>query len=272
MQTIYFDIPAGTIERSAELQQWVQQGDHPVEPRRRGFSRVKLQAEERADLYDFIETVTFQESLHWVLREEERGYRQLLEPNDYVVFRQQAKRRIEKLEPQLRTMIRSDLEQFLQQKDSFNISGYLRFAAPTVKRMMQRVLEEEYHRLEEELEQEEFVELLRFFVSIQPPLLEEAHLTIYQNHFTLTDEWGNDLRQIYLESLLEEEIADIGDNDLIMSILITLLPRTIYLRIQEPPQSREFLLLLQQVFSEQIIWRKAEPAERKNSEQFPEHL
>lgn len=271
MQIIYFDIPAGAIERSAELQPWAQHGDVPIEPRCHGFDRIRLQAEERTELYDIMEHVTFQESLNWVLLEEEKAYRQLLEPNDYVVFRQHVKRRIEKLEPQLRTVIRADLERLLQKNDRFNVSGYLRFAAPTVKCMIQRVIEEEYHRLEEEREQEEFVELLRFFVSIQPPLLEEAHLTIYHDRFTLTDEWGNDLRQIYMESLLEEEISEISDNDLIMSILITLLPRTIYLCIQEPPQSREFLLLLQQVFLEQIIWRKAEPTEPNSSQRSPEH-
>ncbi len=262
MQNIYFDIPAGAFERSTELQHWAQHGYAVTEPlRRRGYDRVRLQAKDMAELYDLAETVTFQESVRWILQEEGKYYRQLLEQNDYVVFRQQANRSMEKLEPQLRAMIRKDIELLLQQNNSFNISGYLRFSAHKLKALMQRVMEEEYHRFEEELEQEEFIELLRFFVSIQPPLLDEAHLTIYQKHFTLTDEWGNDLRKIYLESLLEEEIADVSDNDLIMSILITLLPRTIYLRVQEPPESRDFLLLLQQVFGEQIIWRKAERTE-----------
>ena len=59
-------------------------------------------------------------------------------------------------------------------------------------------------------------------------MLDYACLTIYHDRFTLTDAWGNDLRQIYLDSLLEEEIDDVSDNDLIMSILITLLPREFY--------------------------------------------
>ncbi len=255
MQNIFFDIPAGAFSRSSMLQDWAEDGYAVTgKLRRHGYDRVWLQAEHAEDIYDLMETVTFQESVHWILQEEGRYYRELLEPGDYVVFRQQVKRRMEKLEPQLRLIIRQDIEQMLKQKRMFNIHGYLRFAAAKLKRMQQKVLEEEYRRLEEELEQEEFMELLRFFVAVQPPLLEEAHLTMRKNGFTLTDEWGNDLKHIYLESLLEEDITAISDNDLIMSILITLLPRRIFLRIAEPPAHREFLLLLQQVFGERLVF------------------
>ena len=72
----------------------------------------------------------------------------------------------------------------------------------------------------------------------------------------MTDEWGNDLKQIYLDSLTEEDITGVSDNDLIMSILITLLPRRIYLQIEPQTGSREFLFLLQQVFGDQLIWQK----------------
>ena len=255
MQTIFFDIPAGAFSRNPILQDWVEDG-YAITGllRRQGYDRVQLQAEQAADIYDLMETVTFQESVHWILQEEGRYYRELLDAGDYVVFRQQAKRRMEKLEPQLRLVIRRDIEQMMRETQTFNIHGYLRFAARKLKRLQKTVLEEEYRRLEEELEQEEFMELLRFFVAVQPPLLEEAHLTIIQTGFTMTDEWGNDLKRIYLESLLEEEITQISDNDLIMSILITLLPQRIFLRLPEPPVNREFLLLLQQVFGERLIF------------------
>lgn len=259
MQTIYFDISAGALKRNPELTDWLKHGQAQTGVlRQRGYNRLLLQAEKRSELYDLLETVIFQESMHWILQEEGNYYRHLLEPEAYEDFQQQAKRRIERMEPQLRAVIRRDLERMLPETGCLNVSGYLHFSAKRLKRLLQRLLQEEYHRLERELEQEEFVELLRFFISVQPPLLEQAHLTLYSDHFTLTDEWGNDLRQIYLESLLEEEITGVSDNDLIMSILITLLPRTIYLEVEERPKSGEFLVLLQRVFGEQMVWQKAE--------------
>lgn len=255
MQKIFFDIPAGAFKRSPMLQDWVEDGYALIGLLRcHGYDRVELQAEQAADIYDLMETVTFQESVHWILQEEGRYYRELLDAGDYVGFRQQVKRRLEKLEPQMRRVIRQDIEQMMQQTHTFNIYGYLRFAAGKLKRMLRKVLEEEYRRLEEELEQEEFIELLCFFVAVQPPILEEAHLTIRKNGFTMTDEWGNDLKRIYLESLLEEDITAISDNDLIMSILITLLPQRIILRVSEPLAGGEFLLLLQQVFGDRLVF------------------
>lgn len=259
MQNIFFDIPAGALKRNPELADWLERGQaQTVTLRPRGYDRLLLKAEQRSDLYDLLETVTFQESMHWILKDAGASYRHLLEPEAFAAFQRQAGRRIEKMEPQLRRLIRSDLERMLSDAHCFNVSGYLRFSAKRLKRLLQRLLQEEYHRLERDLEQEEFIELLRFFISVQPPLLEQAHLTLYGDHFTLTDEWGNDLRQIYLESLLEEELTGVSENDLIMSILITLLPRTIYLEVRERPKSSEFLVLLQRVFGEQMVWQKAE--------------
>lgn len=261
MQNIFFDIPAGAMKRNPQLQSWLEQGQAQVQvetSRKCGYDRLLLQAEETTDLLNLLEDVTFQESMHWILEEEEYSYRSFIDPDLYQSFLLRAKQRIEKMEPQLHQAIRCDLEQLIPDADCFNVRGYLQFSAKKLKRLLRRLLQEEYYRLENELEQEEFVELLRFFISVQPPLLDCAYLTIYGNKFTLTDEWGNDLRQIYLESLLEEEISGVSDNDLIMSILITLLPREIYLEIREAPRSTEFLVLLQRVFGDQLICQKAE--------------
>ena len=91
MQPVFFDIPAGAFSRNSMLQEWVQDG-YAVIGRlcRSGYDRVKLLAEQPADIYDLMETVTFQESVHWILQEECSHYRELLEPGDYVLFRQQA--------------------------------------------------------------------------------------------------------------------------------------------------------------------------------------
>ena len=233
MQRIFLDIPAGVLQKTPELQSWLEQGTAQSEqPRQHGYDRILLQADEWTDILDLLENITFQESMRWIWSEQKKDYQYLLGADRCEQFQAQTKGRIDKMEPQLRATIRQDLEQ--------------------------RLLQDEYHRAEQELEQEEFIELLRFFISIQPSVLDYAYLTIYHDRFTLTDAWGNDLRQIYLDSLLEEEIDDVSDNDLIMSILITLLPREIYLDVQGKPPSAEFLLLLQRVFGEQIVWKQAE--------------
>lgn len=259
MQSIFFDMPAGMLSRRPELQSWLKdQHEETGLSRRQGYDRLLLQAEDDQKLYDLLETITFEESMDWILSEEGKSYRRFLEPEAYTSFQQMAQQRIQKMEPQLRSIIRQDLERLLTDADSFNVGGYLQFSARKLKRLLRHSLREEYNRLENELEQEEFVELLRFFISIQPPLLEEAHLTLYGDRFTLTDEWGNDLREIYLESLSEEELVGVSSNDLMMSILITLLPQTIFVEIRQTPKSEEFLQLLQRVFREQIVWKETE--------------
>ena len=48
MQKIFFDIPAGALKRSPELQDWIQHGNAVIGLlRQRGYDRVQLQAENR---------------------------------------------------------------------------------------------------------------------------------------------------------------------------------------------------------------------------------
>ena len=76
MQPVFFDIPAGAFSRNSMLQEWVQDGYAVTgRLRRSGYDRVKLLAEQPADIYDLMETVTFQESVHWILQEECSHYR-----------------------------------------------------------------------------------------------------------------------------------------------------------------------------------------------------
>ena len=257
MQEIFLDIRAGTRNRSPELMEWIRHGYASAgEIRQSGYERLRLHGKSAEELYNLLETVILEESLYEIWHTEGSSYRKFLEPDEYRLFQKQVKEAFKKHEAQLRDVIREEIKPMLAENYNVNVNGYLRFSAAKLKQILRGVLEDVYDRLEEELEQEEFLELLRFFVAVQPSLLDTAHLTFCDTGFTLTDEWGNDLRKIYLDTFLEEEICDVSDNDLVMSILITLLPQNIYVSIEAQTDNSRFLYLLQQVFGERLIWQK----------------
>ena len=68
------------------------------------------------------------------------------------------------------------------------------------------------------------------------------------------------LQQIYLEVLPAEEYADVQMHDLLLSILMTMLPDTIYLFVPEEPlstaeqlQQEKLLQLLRKIFGRRLI-------------------
>ena len=94
MQNIFLDIPAGAWKRNPELTDWLEHGQAQTGLlRQHGYDRVLLRTENLSELYDLLETVIFQESMHWILQEEGSYYRHLLEPEAYDDFQRQAKRR-----------------------------------------------------------------------------------------------------------------------------------------------------------------------------------
>lgn len=258
MQSFFLDIPVETWNRSSLLQEWITRGYAEIQTLRAcGYDRIRLLIEDVALFYELMETIILQEGLYIIWKKEGLKYRSILGEDHYLLLQKQVTDRIKELKSQLQQIIHSDLKQHLLDTNHLNIAGYLQFSAHRLNGMLQDILQEEYRKLEQELEEKEFIELLRFFVAIQQPSIEKAYLTIRGTTFTLTDEWGHDLYQIYLESFLNEEIEeikDISDNDLLVSILISLLPRVLYISVKELPPSNEFLGFLQQIFGDQMVW------------------
>lgn len=135
---------------------------------------------------------------------------------------------------QLIEMTKKDLANFILEKNNLDMTGFLRFSALDLKRWIKETAAYEVIRIIDEREQAEFIQVLRFFVNIQEPLAEEAHLIIdSQGEFTLQDEAGQDLKASYLASLPDDDISSISKEDLIMSMLVTLIPKKIVIHLHD---------------------------------------
>ena len=205
------------------------------------------------DKLSLIENLVFQQSCKWSWAKYGQQYRSLLPSNHY----QEMEKRVEKLqnkeEKLLRNALRHDLWKQILKSKQFNISGYLYFGADAWKQLMQSFIYEIYLQIEEEIEQEEFIALLQYFVRTQPAILEKVYLLLENNgNFQLKDEFGHNLREEYLTEINEEELGEISEWDLLMSILVTLLPQEIYLQAEDDVDLAQ-LKLLNQVFGQRII-------------------
>ena len=125
--------------------------------------------------------------------------------------------------------------------------------------MVDTIVQDIYQSCKEEQEREEFIALLQFCASAQQSLLDDVYITLAKDRFTMLDVWGNDLQQIYLDALPAEEYMDVQMHDLLLSILMTMLPKTIHLFIvkeqlddEERQKQQNLLQLLQQIFGDKI--------------------
>lgn len=227
-----------------------------IESRDRGYIRLFFPETIGYDsVLDAIETITCKQSHSWYFDHEGRVYRSMLPKEKYDVFCLNVNERMQKIEPKVRSIIRKDLEKIVRERNCFNVSGYFQFYGGRLQRLLQKLANEEYQRIEEEMEQEDFISLLQLFISVQEPVIDVAYLSITDlEHFQLEDRLGNDLTEEYLASVDVEDISGISNKDLIMSVLVTMIPRKIVLDVQGT-LPKDFLKLLEKVFADRLQYQ-----------------
>ena len=261
MQALFLDVTAEQLLRCEALQQIAGQQEITFQNQTQPYIRLCLQAESQEQLEEQLIQIIAAESVPWVLWQE-RDTLLFLKEKQYInMLEERVQKRLLQLQPQIATLIQHDLHRLLHadgQIRSWNISGYFYFSAKKLKWMVQTLLQEEYQSLHEEHERREFISLLQFCVAVQPSLVENVYLTIDDEQFILLDAWGNDLQALYLESLPEEEYRNVQMNDLLLSILMTMLPQNIHLFVTKTAKQETLLHLLQEIFGPKIVMKDEE--------------
>lgn len=157
----------------------------------------------------------------------------------------------EKDDPSLNQTIQQRVKEFLANHQYINLEGFLRFRLKEYADHLHEVTEQALEKFLAEKEYREFIRLLRYFVDNQEPRVGEVHVVVYsQEFFRLLDEEGNPLEPDYLQGILGGlSNVELNYEDLLLSALITLAPRRIYLH---HPGTLEITDTIQQVFFERV--------------------
>lgn len=260
MQCVYLDITTEQCLHNRVLQSHLpdMEQDCAIE---RKYRRVYLHQDADGDVEQLLVQMTIEEAVHWILRRRKYLILQLSEPETfYTLFWA----RVQSIRPQLELFVYHDIELFCARHNrhssfNWNMEGYLLFSAKKLKWMLETIVQDVYQICRDEQEREEFIALLQFCAAAQQSLLDDVYITLETEKFTMVDAWGNDLQQIYLETLPAEEYEDVQMHDLLLSILMTMLPKKIHLFVAEEPtvpeeqMTRQNLLqLLDRIFGDRI--------------------
>ena len=152
--------------------------------------------------------------------------------------------------------VRRDLRALNWQQPVLDIAGFTAFAARSLRRQMAALGREEWHLYQEEKERREFAAILQSFVQMQEPVVAVADVIWHSGAFEIRDEMGCDLKKIYETSLLLEEMEDPEDitgEDLLLSILITVVPEKLVIH-GDRHHLEEALEMVAMVFDDRLKW------------------
>ncbi len=153
-------------------------------------------------------------------------------------------------EEKRKNAIKQDLTTYFREYESASLDGLVLFRLKKYRLMLERVAEQLMEQYRTQREYDEFVHLLRYFVSVQSGRPLFLHLMIDEKgKYTLLDEKMNDITSLCMAEFVPigEFVSDSMD-DLLISILITVAPERLIIHGAEYIRNQELFETVGKVF------------------------
>lgn len=142
----------------------------------------------------------------------------------------------------------------IEENSEINIDGFLTFRSKQFREDIEEIVDKVIERYIVEKEYNEFIKLLRYFVDIQENKLECIDILVDDDGtYKVTDNNDKDMFEIFKNELSVTENIEANAEDIIISGLITFVPKKIIVHKIENSGSKEFFETIKNVFGERFV-------------------
>jgi putative sporulation protein YtxC len=154
-----------------------------------------------------------------------------------------------------RNMIVNKLMEYFEGASSIILDGFVNFRLKEYIRELEDVIDNAVDSFLIEREYKEFIRLLRYFVEIQESKFNFIHVIMqYDDKYTLLDDKKQEITNECLQEFINElPDTEINRDDLLVSSLITLAPKSIIIHNWERFKNQKLLDTIKNVFSGKVV-------------------
>ena len=147
-----------------------------------------------------------------------------------------------------------NIKEFILENDYINIEGFITFRMKNFLKDIECIIDKVVEDYMIEKEYNEFIKLLKYFVDIQDCKLEEVNIIVQRNgSYEVKDSKGLDIFKDFLNEITDAaEVGIINTEDIIISGLITNVPKKIKIYNEEYCINKEFIQTIKSVFGERV--------------------
>ena len=187
----------------------------------------------------------------------------------YFVYHQVEKKDILLQENFRNTMIER-CEEVLDEKYKTSVEGFLIFRLKDYIKRLKQIVDQIVIEYLAEIEYSEFIQLLKYFVSIQEPKFKEIHIFPQsRKKYSLYNENNEDITQLCIEEFRSDmENLELNYDDLLVSSLVSNAPDKVIVHKVKEIQNKEMIQTLLQVFKERIEFDCEDEKMKKNPLDF----
>lgn len=138
--------------------------------------------------------------------------------------------------------------------EEINLNGVLTFKKNIIEKSFIQITKDVVENYMAEKEYKEFIKLLKYFVNLQESVMEEVNIIVKDNReYIILDKKGEDILNKLIGELKVEGINGfVNTEDLIISGLITNVPKRIIIHGYDEKINNEFINTIKDVFLERV--------------------
>lgn len=152
------------------------------------------------------------------------------------------------------SIIYTKLKEYLNTSNDIVIDGFVNFRLREYEEELQEIIDIAVEDFLVEKEYQEFIKLLKYFVSVQVPRYNVVHIRRKNNGYIILNEQEKDITEECIAEFKNEyAAADFKLDDLLLSAMISMAPNKIYVHQAEKIENKELLRTLESIFENKLI-------------------
>lgn len=154
-----------------------------------------------------------------------------------------------------RFLIKQNILEYLNENDYLDITGLVTFRLSAYKKMLSELIQKVVEDLKVQQEYKEFINMLKFFVETQKNRSNKIHIIFEKNgEYTLFDENNIDITEnCFAEFSETKEQNNLNNEDVLISSLITLAPKKVFLHFETDNFNKKIVHTIEQIFENKVF-------------------
>jgi putative sporulation protein YtxC len=149
--------------------------------------------------------------------------------------------------------VQAKIQEYLENNHELVLDGFVHFRLKTYRNQLTQLVDKVVDDFVLELEYKEFIRVLRYFVDVQEPRIEEVHVVVLgHNTFKILDRDGKPVHNQYVDSVILQNADEINYEDLLVSALISIAPHHIMLHNKTGMKSQELVETIGNIFENRV--------------------
>ncbi|MBC8591285.1 putative sporulation protein YtxC [Wansuia hejianensis] len=145
-------------------------------------------------------------------------------------------------------ILNNEILDYLMESNTLIIDGYLTFRPNSFNLIIDKAIEIVMGEIQLEIEYNEFIGMLQFFVDTQPPEIDKVNVIIKEGEFKLLDSHYREIDNEYIATTLQDIFYDdVTKSDILLSTLIALAPSSMVIHVSNDME-KELVDILKEVF------------------------